>query len=387
MRDAKSGQWWLEDGQRKLANNSIAFTEKPDIGIFMEEWLALYRSKSGERGIFNRQAVYNKVKSLPDEKRNPELVIGVNPCVEILLRDEEFCNLSSSVIRPRDTVEQIMEKVRIAAVLGTWQATLTNFRYINNNWKKNCEEEALIGVSMTGIMAHPLFNHIHKDLPKILNDLRDHVITTNKSLSKKLGINPAAATTCIKPEGTSSSLVNSASGIHARHSKYYIRTVRENKRLPLSRFLIDQGVPFEDDVTKPDTDYVFSFPIESPSEAIFSADRGAIEQLELWKVYQDAYCEHKPSITVSVREHEWLEVGAWVYEHFDEVSGISFLPYSDHTYRQAPFQEIDKDKYDEISRSVPVNIDWEKLHDFETEDTTTSSQELACSGPEGCEII
>lgn len=389
MREAKSGQWWVDQKQRRLANNSVAYTEKPDVGIFMEEWLALYKSKSGERGIFNREAIRNKISSLPGEKRESNKVVGVNPCGEILLRDEEFCNLSSVVLRPTDSIDRIREKVRIASILGTWQATLTNFRYINNSWKHNCEEEALIGVSLTGIMDHPKFNDYQdKDqkLSTTLTALKEEVININKDWAKRLGINPAAATTCVKPEGTTSSLVNSSSGIHPRFSDYYIRTVRENKTNPLAQFLVDSGVPHEDELNNPAGEYVFSFPVKSPNKSINREHISAIQQLELWKIYQKYWCEHNPSITVNIREDEWLEVGNWVFTNFDEIGGISFLPYSDHTYRQAPFQEIDKDQYHKLVKEMPQKIDWDKLSEYENEDNTSGSREYACSGPEGCEV-
>lgn len=387
MREAKSGQWWHDNGQRNMANNSVAYTEKPDIGIFLEEWLSLYRSKSGERGIFNREAIQNKARSLPDEKRDWEQVIGTNPCSEIAMRIDQFCNLTSSIIRPGDTLQDIIEKVRIATVLGTWQASVTDFKYINASWRKNCEEEALLGVSFTGIMDNPLFNN-YKDegLPERLRELRDFAIDINAKLAKKIGINPAAATTCVKPEGTTSSLVGTSSGIHARHSDYYIRTVRGIKSDPLCKFLVEVGIPFEDDVTAPSTGYVFAFPIKSPENAVTRSDRTAIEQLELWKVYQDNWCEHKPSITVTVKEHEWIGVADWVYSHFDEISGVSFLPHSDHSYRQAPFQEVTKEEYTAFVEKMPTHIEWNNLCIYEQEDNTTGSQELSCFAG-GCEII
>lgn len=388
MREAKSGQWWQDNGQRSMANNSVAYTEKPDIGIFLEEWLSLYRSKSGERGIFNRTAIQNKTKSLPKEKRDHELVVGTNPCSEIILRDDQFCNLSSVVLRPQDTLEDVLEKVRIATVLGTWQASVTDFKYISSSWRKNCEEEALLGVSMTGIMDHPMFNnYMDKNLPERLTDLREYVIEVNAKLSKKIGINPAAATTCVKPEGTTSSLVGSSSGIHARHSEYYIRTVRGTKADPLCAFLVEIGIPVEDDATNPSTGYVFSFPIKSPDKAIVRKDLSAIDQLELWKIYQDHWCEHKPSITVTVKENEWISVAEWVYKHFDEISGVSFLPYSDHTYRQAPFQEVTKEEYEKFLKKMPTHIEWNNLCLYEEEDNTKGSQTYSCTGPEGCEIL
>ena len=383
MRLAKSGQWWETQTQRALANNSACYTERPDIGIFMEEWKSLYESKSGERGIFNRRAA--KEQAGKNERRDPNHNFGTNPCSEIILRSEEFCNLSEVVIRPNDTFETLKEKVINATILGTFQSTLTNFRYLNKRWLQNCDEERLLGVSLTGIMDNPLTNGKKKGLEELLSELKKIAVATNKDWAKRLGINQSVAITCVKPSGTVSQLVDSASGIHARHNQYYIRTVRADKKDPLAKMMIEAGFPVEDDVTKPEHTVVFSFPMKGPQYGVYRKDMTAIEQLELWKVYQDNWCEHKPSVTISVKEHEWLEVGAWVYEHFDQMSGVSFLPFSDHTYRQAPYQDCTKEQYEEAMQSMPKNANWETLSEYEQQDMTTSSQELACVAG-GCEI-
>ena len=384
MRHAKSGQWWEHHSQRALANNSACYTEKPDIGIFMDEWKSLYDSKSGERGIFNRASA-NKMAEKNGRRTIDGHEFGTNPCSEIILRDREFCNLSEAVIRTTDTRESLIEKVKLAAILGTFQSTLTNFKYVSNMWKKNCSEERLLGVSLTGIMDCPLTNGKKKDLEGLLDELREVAIETNKIWSKKLGINQAAAITCVKPSGTVSQLVDAASGIHARHNPYYIRTVRGDKKDPLTQMMVDSGFPVEDDVMNPGHTSVFSFPMKVDKNAVFRTDMSAIQQLELWLTYQKHWCEHKPSVTISVKEHEWLEVGAWVYEHFDYMSGVSFLPFSEHTYKQAPYQDCDEKQYKDILDSMPKNVDWGLLGEYEKQDMTTSSQELACTAG-GCEI-
>ena len=386
MRHAKSGQWWEHHGQRALANNSACYTEKPDIGIFMDEWKSLYDSKSGERGIFNRASA-NKMAEKNGRRTIDGHEFGTNPCSEIILRDRQFCNLSEAVIRPSDTRESLIEKVRIATILGTFQSTLTNFKYVSNMWKKNCSEERLLGVSLTGIMDNLLTNGKENpySLEGLLDELREVAIETNKKWSKKLGINQATAITCVKPSGTVSQLVDAASGIHARHNPYYIRTVRGDKKDPLTQMMVDSGFPVEDDVMNPGHTSVFSFPMKVNKNAVFRTDMSAIEQLELWLTYQKHWCEHKPSVTISVKEHEWLEVGAWVYEHFDYMSGVSFLPFSEHTYKQAPYQDCDEKQYEEILNSMPKNVDWGLLGEYEKQDMTTSSQELACTAG-GCEI-
>jgi len=386
MAKAKSGEWWNDNVQRALANNSICFTEKPDVGAFMREWNTIYESKSGERGIFNRTAA--RKKAAENDRRDPEHDFGCNPCSEIILRDRQFCNLSEVVVRSGDTLEQLKRKVRIATILGTLQATLTNFRYLSSAWKKNTEEEALLGVSLTGIMDHDIMSGTNNKfmLVEWLNQLKEVAVETNKLWADRLGINQSAAITCVKPSGTVSQLVDSASGIHPRYSPYYIRTVRADKKDPLARFMRDAGFPVEDDVTKPQTTDVFSFPMTAPSTAVMRDDRTAIQQLELWLTYQRHWCEHKPSVTVYVKEHEWPEVGAWVWNHFDEVSGVSFLPHSDHTYRQAPYQEITKEEYKEWQMKMPTNVDWAKVGEYEEEDHTAGTQTYACSGG-SCEVV
>ena len=390
MRKAKSGQWWLDNTQRALSNNSVAYTEKPDVNIFLKEWMSLIESKSGERGIFNRIAAKKQVEKLGD-RRDSNYNFGTNPCSEIILRDAEFCNLTEIVIRPEDTPASLKEKVRLATILGTWQATLTNFRYLSKTWQKNCEEEALLGVSLTGIMDNEYTNGVHygtneKGLPSLLNSLKAIAVDTNKTAAKHLGINPSASITCVKPSGTVSQLVDAASGIHTRHSPYYIRTVRGDKKDPLCQFMVEKGIPCESDITKPEHTWVFSFPIKTSKMATCRNDKTAIEQLEFWKLYQEHWCEHKPSVTITVKEEEWIEVCAWVYKNFDMISGISFLPYADHSYQQAPYQECDENQYNEMRKKMPDNIDWNELSKYEQEDHTRGSQEYACTGDK-CEIV
>ena len=389
MRVAKSGEWWKDNVQRALANNSFVAREKIDVGIFMKEWLSLYESKSGERGIFSRTASQKQAEKFG--RRDPAHEFGTNPCSEIILRSREFCNLTEVVVRETDTEETLIQKVRLATILGTIQSTLTNFKYISKKWKENCEEERLLGVSLTGILDNNLLNmsggEVYKfELEKLLNTLRDVAVQTNKEWAGKIGIPQSAAVTCVKPSGTVSQLVDSASGIHARHSPYYIRTVRGDKKDPLTKMMVDMGFPVEDDVTKPDHTYVFSFPVKAPENAVFRKDMSAIEQLELWLIYQKAWCEHKPSITISVKEEEWPEVGAWCWKYFDQLSGVSFLPFSDHVYAQAPYQDCTKEEYEALLAKMPKNIDWTKLSIYETRDTTTGTQELACSAAGGCEL-
>ena len=383
LRHAKSGQWWLSDVQRALANNSAVYTSKPDIGIFMDEWKALYESKSGERGVFNRQSAKKTIDKFG--RRDSDFDFGVNPFGEILLRDKEFCNLSEVVIRGDDTEKDIAEKVRVATILGTWQSTLTNFRYLSKKWEENCKEERLLGVSLTGIMDNELTNGKKAGLEERLAKWRQIAVDTNKELAKKIGIPVSVAITCGKPSGTVSQLVDAASGIHARHNPYYIRTVRADKKDPLAKMMVEMGFPVEDDVTKPAHTYVFSFPIKSPDNAIFRQDTGAIDQLELWLKYKQHWTEHNPSVTISVKESEWLEVAAWVYRNFDYMTGVSFLPFSEHTYKQAPYQDCTKEDYEALLNKMPKNVDWAQLCQYENVDTTVASQELACvSG--SCEI-
>ena len=384
MRHAKSGQWWENQGQRALANNSTSYTEKPDMETFMREWLALVESKSGERGIFNRQA--SQKQAAKNGRRNPDWDFGTNPCSEIILRPYQFCNLTEVVVRATDTIDTLSHKVKLATILGTIQSTYTNFPYLRKKWKDNTEEERLLGVSLTGIMDNPLMTSKNNGLEATLEHLRNVAISTNAEWADRLGIPRSAAITCVKPSGTVSQLVDSASGIHARHSPYYIRTVRGDNKDPLTQFMKDMGVPAEACVMKPDNTTVFSFPVKSPEGAVTRNDMTAIEQLETWLTYQRYWCEHKPSVTVSVRDEEWMEVGAFVYKYFDEMSGVSFLPHSDHTYQQAPYQDATKEEYEALLAQMPTKIDWAKLSEYETEDGTKSSQTFACSG-DVCEIV
>jgi ribonucleoside-diphosphate reductase alpha chain len=393
MRNAKSGAWWEANPQRALANNSVAYKEKPEIGTFMQEWLSLYNSKSGERGIFNRAAAQKTVSKLGD-RRDPNHEFGTNPCSEIILRDREFCNLTEIIIRPTDTVEDLLRKARIAAILGTMQASLTNFQYISSEWSKNCKEEALLGVSMTGQLDNKMMLSMSDNsdlllpssLPNILETVKNKTIEVNAEWAKRLGINPAAAITCVKPSGTVSQLTDAASGMHPRHSQYYIRTVRADIKDPLCQMMQEAGFPSEPCVMRPDHTRVFSFPMKSPDGCLTRNDLTAIEHLNLWLTYQRHWCEHKPSITITVREHEWMDVGAWVYEHFDEVSGISFLPHSDHSYKQAPYQDCTKEEYETLLAQMPKNVNWSDLSKYEKEDRTAGSQTYACSGDK-CELV
>jgi len=382
MRHAKSGQWWDTAPHRALANNSVAYTDKPDAESFMREWLALVESKSGERGIFNRTA--SKKQALRNGRRDADFDFGTNPCSEIILRPYQFCNLSEVVVRAEDTIDNLKRKARLASIIGTIQATYTHFPYLRKVWRDNTEAERLLGVSLTGIMDSKLTNNT--GAAELLEDLRQVAIDTNKEWAELLGIPQSTAVTCVKPSGTVSQLVDSASGIHARHSQYYIRTVRGDNKDPLTRYMKDAGIPNEPDVMKPDATTVFSFPQKAPAGAVTRNDMTAIEQLELWLVYQRHWCEHKPSITVSVRDHEWVDVGAWVFKHFDEVSGISFLPHSDHSYKQAPYQECSQREYEEAVSLMPEAIDWTDLRFYETEDATSGTQTLACSSG-SCEIV
>ena len=392
MRDAKTGQWWDANPQRALANNSVAYKERPEIGTFMDEWVSLYKSKSGERGMFNRKAAVDQVASVQELRgddhvgRNANYEFGTNPCSEIILRDKEFCNLSEVVIRVDDDKESLMRKVRLATILGTWQSTLTNFKYLSSVWKKNCEEERLLGVSLTGIMDCPLTNGEVLGLAELLTDLRVESVNVNKQFAEKIGINQSVSVTCVKPSGTVSQLVDAASGIHARHSPYYIRTVSADIKDPLGKFMIDKGFPAEPCVMKPDHTMVFSFPIKSPENATCRSDMTALEQLEMWRTYQNYWCEHKPSVTITVKEDEWMEVGSWVWKYFDQVSGISFLPHSDHSYRQAPYQECDEETYINLLSEMPVGVDWSELASYEETDNTSGTQTFACSG-DSCEVV
>ena len=384
MRHAKSGAWWENDPQRALANNSVAYSEKPDSLSFMREWMSLVESGSGERGVFNREA--SKKQAAKYGRRDPEWDFGTNPCSEIILRPYQFCNLTEVVIRATDSYDDLERKVRMASILGTIQSTYTKFPYLRKVWQRNTEDERLLGVSLTGIMDNPLTTTQNHGLSKTLEKLREVAVETNIDLSNRLGINPSAAITCVKPSGTVSQLVDSSSGIHARHSNYYIRTVRGDNKDPLTQFMADQGIPNEPCVMKPDQTTVFSFPVKAPSGAVVTEDMTAIEQLEIWLMYQRHWCEHKPSVTINVRKDEWFEVGAFVYKHFDEMSGVSFLPYNEHTYQQAPYQEITKEQYKESLSQMPKAVDFFKLKEYEKQDNTAGSQTMACTG-DVCEMV
>jgi len=391
MRHAKSGKWYDEPnlniyryGYRGMANNSVAYSDKPDSMSFMREWMALVESGSGERGIFNRQAA--KVQAAKNGRREADAEFGTNPCSEIILLPSQFCNLSEVVVRSTDTLEDLSRKVRIATILGTMQSTYTKFPYLRKVWEKNTAEERLLGVSLTGIMDNPLMTTSNNGLSKTLGHLKDVAINTNAEWAERLGIPVSAAITCVKPSGTVSQLVDSASGIHARHSPYYIRTVRGDNKDPLTQFMIDQGIPNEPESQKPEQTTVFSFPVKSPEGAVCTPDTTALEQLEMWLMYQRHWCEHKPSVTINVKKDEWFEVGAFVYKNFDEMSGVSFLPFDDHTYQQAPYQDCSKADYETLLSVMPEKIDWTELSNYEKEDTTVSMQTMACSG-DSCELV
>lgn len=381
MRHAKMGAWWEANVQRSLANNSAVYTEKPEVGLFMQEWLSLYESKSGERGMFNRQASIRQVEKNGRRKSNYEF--GTNPCSEIILRPNQFCNLTEVVVRSTDTAKTLAKKVKLATILGTIQSTLTNFPYLRRSWRNNTEEERLLGVSLTGILDNNLLNNPDDvSLPETLNSLREIAIDTNKEWAEKFDIPQSTAITCVKPSGTVSQLVDSASGIHARHSKYYFRRVRGDLKDPLTKFMMDAGVPCEPDVTKPHSTMVFTFPKKAPEGALLREELTAIDHLKLWLIYQEYWCEHKPSVTISVKESEWPQVGGWVWENFDALSGVSFLPYDGGTYRQAPYEEVTEEQYNELLKKIPDNIDWDTL--TEEDDNVEGTQTLACTA--GCEI-
>lgn len=380
MRDAKTGSWWEAGGFRRLANNSAVYNDrKPDTALFMKEWKALYDSKSGERGFFSRYAC--QAIAARNGRRNPEFDFGTNPCSEIILRPFQFCNLTEIVVRSEDTFATLSNKARIAAILGTIQSSFTNFKYLRKIWRDTCEEERLLGVSLTGVC-----DNLELLSKENLNELREIVVRTNQEWAERLGINPSTATTCVKPSGTVSQLVDSASGLHARHSPYYIRTVRGDNADPLTQFLMASGVSNEPDAMAPHSTTVFSFAVKAPEGAVVREKQTAIEALNLWEHLQDNWCEHKPSATINVKEDEWMGVGAWVFSKFDKLSGVSFLPYDGGSYKQAPYQEITAGEYEDFMRTKHVDIDWSKLQDFESEDTTTGSQELACSSG-ACEIV
>jgi ribonucleoside-triphosphate reductase (thioredoxin) len=383
MRHAKSGQWWSTEPQRALANNSAAYTERPEMELFMKEWLSLVESKSGERGIFNREAAVKK--AIESGRRDASKIVGVNPCAEITLRSAGVCNLSEVVIRKEDSLPDLLEKVRIATIIGTYQSMLTDFRYVRNIWKKNQVDERLLGVSLTGIMDHPVLSQTSETAVQWLKAMKQQAIEVNQKWAEALGINPSAAITTVKPSGTVSQLVDSASGIHPRYSEYYVRTVRADKKDPLAQLMREQGFPVEDCAMKPSTTDVFSFPVQGPSHAVFRNDRSALEQLEHYLMFQTHWTEHNVSITVYVKDHEWLGVGDWVYRHFDKLAGVSFLPHSDHTYQQAPYQECTQTEYQDLLVAMPT-FNWEQLAEFEQTDSTVNTKELACSSGT-CDIL
>ena len=384
MRHAKSGAWWENASHRALANNSVSYSEKPDSMSFMREWTALMESGSGERGVFNREASVRQAAK--NGRRESGYEFGTNPCSEIILRPNQFCNLTEVVIRANDSLEDLTRKVRLATILGTIQSTYTKFPYLRKVWATNTEAERLLGVSLTGIMDNKLMTTANDGLADTLEHLKNVAVSTNAEWADRLGIPHSTAITCVKPSGTVSQLVDSSSGIHARHSPYYIRTVRGDNKDPLTEFMKAQGIPNEPDVMKPDATTVFSFPMQSPMGAVHTADMTALDQLEMWLMYQRHWCEHKPSVTCTVRDDEWLEVGAFVYKYFDEMSGVSFLPHSDHTYQQAPYQDCTKQEYQALLKQMPKAIDWSLLSDYEKEDGTSSSQTFACTG-DVCEVV
>ena len=385
MRHAKSGQWWETEPQRALANNSVCYSEKPDIGTFLREWSSLYESKSGERGIFNRLAAQKQAAKY--DRRDPTINYGTNPCCEIILRPKQFCNLSEVVVRAEDTVESLTNKVELATILGTIQSCFLDLKGLGRQWIKNTGEERLLGVSLTGILDNVILaNKTNDDLEKILDGLRHHAYNTNKLWSENFGIESSAAITCVKPSGTVSQLVDAASGIHPRHSKFYIRTVRADKKDPLTKFMTDAGFPVEDELLKPDSMSVFSFPMQAPDYALTRYGLTAIEHMKIWKIYSEHWCEHKPSITVSVKEEEWMDVGAFVYANFESMSGVSFLPMSEHAYQQAPYQACSKEEYEKLLQKMPKEVNWKELSNYEKEDNTHGTQTLNCSG-DICEIV
>lgn len=383
MRQAKSGRWFDEHPYRRLANISYVAAEQPPIGLFMREWLSLYESRSGERGIFSRHAAQQQCKKTG--RREPDHDFGTNPCSEIILRNREVCNLTEVIVRSTDTPSTLQDKIEMATILGTWQSTLINFNYLPAAWKKNIVEERLLGVSLTGIFDNPLTYTNDGRLRTLLSTLREHAVATNKSWAKKLNINESAAITCVKPSGTVSQLVECASGIHPRHSEYYIRTIRMDKKDPLAKLMIDTGFPHEAEEMSPDSTWVFSFPQKAPVNAVTRKSLSPVEHMELWRTYHEYYCEHKPSVTISVPEKAWMEVGNWVYQHYEEISGISFLPAVDHVYRQAPYQDCDEATYLGMLAKMPKAVDWLQLSKYESSDMTSGAQELACAAGY-CEI-
>ena len=390
MAAAKNGSWWTNEPQRALSNNSAVYHSKPSYGQFLAEWKNLYESKSGERGIVNMHGAKRHIDSFG--RRDSSLIAGKNPCAEINLRSAQFCNLTEVVIYADDSLDQIRNKVRLATILGTYQSTLTDFKYLRSIWRKNTEEERLLGVSMTGIYGHGFMNGSIKKmdgltLPEFLTELRELSVDVNVQWAKAFNINPSTAITTLKPSGTVSQLVGVSSGIHPWHSEHYIRTVRGDNKDPLTRLMIDEGVPHEPDLTKPDDTTVFNFPVKAPEGAVSRGSVSAIQHLELYRIYRTYWTEHDVSVTINVREEEWPEVGAWVYNNFDDVGGVSFLPASDHTYQQAPYQEVTEQEYESALASMPDDVAWSSLSIYELEDGTAGSQELACTSSSSCEVV
>jgi len=385
MAKAKSGNWWDTNGHRRLANNSAVYTAKPSVTQFLREWGNLIESQSGERGIFNLAGIRNHAEK---GGRDGSKIDGTNPCGEILLRSQEFCNLTEVVIRSTDTIKTISRKIHLATILGTWQSTLTDFKLLRPEWKKNCEEERLLGVSLTGIYGNKLFNNPSDvRLPGRLQSLRKESHRSNQEEADLLGISASVAVTCVKPSGTVSQLTGVSSGIHPWHSEYYIRTVRGNNIEPMTKMLKDIGIPNEPDAMKPEESTVFSFPVKAPNNAVLREDTSAIEHLSLWKIYREYWTDHNPSVTINVREDEWLQVGAWVFDNWEDVGGISFLPYSEHQYLQAPYQEVTEAQYKEHLASMPNDIRWADLSVYELEDSMAGAQTLACAADGNCEVV
>ena len=383
MRTAKQGQFFITEPQRSMANNSAVYNDKPSTTDFMEEWLALAKSGTGERGIFNRGSLS---KQLPERRwktfKKDFATCGVNPCAEIVLKNYEFCNLTEVVARPKDTEKTLLKKVRLAAILGTYQATLTNFQFISKEWKKNCEEERLLGVSITGQWDCPAVRN-----PETLGKLKERAVEVNKEYAKRFGINQATAITAVKPSGTVSQLVDAASGLHPRHAKYYVRRVRVSASDSLFHMLRDQKAPYYPEVGQAEgsaTTYVLEFPVAAPKRAIILNDLNAIEQLEYWKKVKLNFTEHNPSVTISVGDDEWLKVADWLYENWDILGGLSFLPRAEHIYALAPYEEIDEKTYKERLKNLP-KIDFAQILLYEKDDETEGAKELACVGGV-CEI-
>ncbi|OHA58490.1 MAG: ribonucleoside-triphosphate reductase [Candidatus Vogelbacteria bacterium RIFOXYD1_FULL_44_32] len=383
IRDAKKGLFWITDPQRSLANNSAVYNEKPTASDFLAEWTALVKSGTGERGIFNRGGLKT---SMPERRRkisaNHFDKFGTNPCGEIILRSKQFCNLSEVVARAEDTEETLLKKIRIATILGTYQSTLTKFRYLSDEWRQNCEEERLLGVSITGQWDCPAVRNA-----ETLRKMRDYAIEVNKEYAKRFGVNESTSITCVKPSGTVSQTVDAASGMHPRHAAYYIRRIRISATDSLFKMLKDQGVPYNPEVGQSlegATTYVLDFPVKAPDNSTFKDDLSALEQLKYWQMLKENYTEHNPSVTISVGENEWIVVANWLYENWEMIGGLSFLPRSEHVYQLAPYEEIDEARYQELVKGF-ADMDFSKIMSYELKDETEVKKELACAGGT-CEI-